>query len=228
MKHEVSALGHRIDLNLMVPFGAIYRMQSLTAAGRALGLSQPAMSHALSRLRLVFRDPLFVRMGRGVQPTALADEIAPSLTEGLATIRAGFERKRFDPATSTRIFTVAMGDLAEFGHLPSLLKSLKEVPGIRLRTVIASQPQRKIDLAEGKLDLALGNDRVERPLRCEVIGEHGYKTVVRRGHPAIRKELTLAQFRDARHVLVMPMPGSKHGEVIERALRNPRVRADIA
>src|SRR5437868_6894786 len=100
MRHEVSAMGDRIDLNLMVLFEAMYRTRNLTAAGRLLGLSQPAMSHALARLRWTFGDPLFVRIPRGLQPTSLADEIAPALAEGLATIRAGFTRKRFDPRTS--------------------------------------------------------------------------------------------------------------------------------
>src|SRR5688572_24401137 len=98
MKHEVNALGRRVDLNLVVVFEAIYRARNLTAAGRQLSLSQPAMSHALSRLRWALKDPLFVRLPRGLQPTPLADEIAPALARGLAAIRGSFERAAFDPA----------------------------------------------------------------------------------------------------------------------------------
>ena len=77
MKHEVATIGRRVDLNLMVVFDAVYRARSLTAAAERLGMSQPAVSHALSRLRMVFRDPLFTRTPRGVAPTPLADEVAP-------------------------------------------------------------------------------------------------------------------------------------------------------
>ena len=92
MKHEVGTLGRRVDLNLMVVFEAVYRMRNLTVAGQRLGLSQPAMSHALSRLRVIFKDPLFVRLPRGLQRTPLADQVAPSLTHGLSTIRASLLR----------------------------------------------------------------------------------------------------------------------------------------
>lgn len=227
MKHEVGALGRRIDLNLMVVFEAIYRTRNLTAAGKGLGMSQPAMSHALSRLRWLFGDRLFVRGPGGLQPTVLADEMAPSIGEGLTTIRAGFERKRFEPATSKRIFTFAMSDLSEFSHLPSVLRALRDAPGIHVRTIELDPAQRRTALAAGEVDLALGNQPAEHPLRAELIGEHGYKTVVRTGHPAIREKLTLAAFRKAGHVLVKPVGGVRHGEVIERALRSSKVDANI-
>lgn len=228
MKHEVGTLGRRVDLNLMVVFDAIHRTRNLTSAGKGLGLSQPAMSHALSRLRWLFDDRLFVRAPGGLQPTPFADEIAPAMREGLATIRAGFERKRFDPASSSRIFTLAMGDLSEFNHLPLLLRAMQPAPGLRVRAVALDPAQRRAALAAGEVDLALGNDPAERPLCSDLIGEHGYKTVVRAGHPDIRGKLSLAAFSKARHVLVRPVGGAKHGEVIEAALRNPKVNAEVA
>ena len=95
MKSRIDKLGQRIDLNLLVTFDAIHRSLNLTAAGRVLGLSQPAMSHALGRLRTAFNDPLFVRLPRGLRPTPLASEIAPALVEGLAVIRGSLERQDF-------------------------------------------------------------------------------------------------------------------------------------
>src|SRR5258706_2924044 len=165
MRHEVASLGQRIDLNLMVLFDAIYRTRNLTAAGRGVGLSQPAMSHALSRLRWIFKDPLFVRMPRGLRPTPLADEIAPALTEGLAAIRAGFERKPFDPATSQRIFTLAMAELSEFSHLPPVLRALRDAPGVRIRCVDIPTPGRVEALGEGQADFALLSVAPARPVR---------------------------------------------------------------
>ena len=224
MKHDVSTFGQRIDLNLMVVFDAVYRTRNLTAAGKGLGLSQPAMSHALSRLRWVFKDPLFVRMQRSLQPTALADDIAPALSEGLSTIRAGFERKTFDPKSSTRVFTIAMADISEVSHLPHVLRGLRDAPHVRIRTVDTPASERRMALAEGQVDLALTNMPAEKPIRDELIGEHGYLTVARKDHPAIRTKLTLAQFRKAKHLLVA---GTRHGEVIERALRSPNVDVQI-
>src|SRR5215213_4759633 len=95
MRSKIDRVGERVDLNLLVVFDAIHKWRNLTTAGKALGLSQPAMSHALGRLRSAFNDPLFVRLPRGLQPTPLADRIAPSVLEGLAVIRGTLERKEF-------------------------------------------------------------------------------------------------------------------------------------
>jgi DNA-binding transcriptional LysR family regulator len=230
MKHDVGAVGRRVDLNLLVVFEAIYHTRNSTAAGEALGLSQPAMSHALSRLRTVFRDPLFVRLPRGLQPTPFADEIAPALTESLATIRASFERSRFDPATSTRMFTIAMADIGEVAHLPHVLRGVHhEAPHVRIRTVEMSPSTFRTALADARADLALAaNLTVKPPLRQALIVESGYATVARANHPEIRGKLSLEQFRKARHLLVMPQGPRQHGEIVERALRSAKVRAEIA
>jgi DNA-binding transcriptional LysR family regulator len=196
-------------------------------AGEGLGLSQPAMSHALSRLRSTFDDPLFVRLPRGLRPTPLAEEVAPYVTQGIATIRQGFERKAFDPATSTRLFTIAMSDIGEVAHLPRILAALDGTPNIRLRTVEMAPAEARAALADGRVDLALAvNLRPAPPFRDALVVEHGYATVARVGHPTIRSRLTVAQFRKARHLLVMPTGPVKHGEVIERGLRG--VDAHIA
>ena len=217
---KAEALGRRVDLNLMGVFEAIYRARSLSAAGDRLGLSQPAVSHALSRLRHAFKDPLFVRTPRGVVPTPLADEIAPRVAEGLAIIRASFEPRRFDPATSTRLFTIAMADVGEVVQLPPLMKAIAGAPGVRLRTVAMPPPQARAALAEGHIDLSLSNVPVRLPLHEHVLGTPGYATIAAASHPLIGERLTLASFRKARHVVVRPVAsGVKHGEVIERALR---------
>ena len=230
MKHEVRAVGRRVDLNLLVIFEAIYRTRSATAAGERLGLSQPAMSHALSRLRTVFDDPLFVRLPRGLQPTPLAHEIAPALTESLATIRASFERSKFEPLTSTRLFTIGMADIGEVAHLPHVLRAVhREAPQVRIRTIEFSPASVRGALADGHADLALvANVGAELPLRQALIIESGYSTIARTNHPEIRGSLSLEQFRKARHLLVMPQGPRQHGEIVEQALRSSKVRADIA
>jgi DNA-binding transcriptional LysR family regulator len=230
MKQEVTALGRRVDLNLVVVFDAIYRLRNLTAAGQQVGLSQPAMSHALSRLRWAFKDPLFVRLPRGLRPTPFADEIAPAITQGLAAIRSSFERSAFEPRTSERVFTIAMSDLGEVAHVPRLIASLEEeAPGVCLHTCEMAPVDARAAVADGRVDLALAvNMRPGAGFREELLIEHGYATVARPDHPVIRSRLSLKQFREAQHLLVMPTGPVKHGEVIERALRSPEVRGRIA
>ncbi|QJR14619.1 LysR family transcriptional regulator [Usitatibacter palustris] len=220
MKHEIGTLGRRVDLNLLVIFDAVYQARSLTEAGIRLGLSQPAISHALGRLRHVFGDPLFLRTPRGVAPTQVADQVAPRVAEGLSIIRSSFEPPRFDPATSTRLFTIGMADIGEVVQLPLLMKALRNAPGIRLRTIALPPTQARAALADGQVDLALSNFPVKAPLHEEILGKPGYATIVRRDHPTLRSRITLAAFRRARHLLVRPAgAGVRHGEVIEKALR---------
>src|SRR4051812_21216528 len=135
MKPVGQCIASRVDLNLLRVFDAIYRARNLTAAGRALALSQPAMSHALSRLRALFDDPLFVRLPRGLEPTPVADDLAPSVVEGLRILRATLAPRAFDPANSSRTFRLAIGDIAEWVHLPLVLRAVRrEAPLVRLKT----------------------------------------------------------------------------------------------
>lgn len=229
MKSSVNALGQRIDLNLVVVFDAIYRARNLTGAGRGLGLSQPAMSHALARLRSILKDPLFVRLPRGLHPTPLADEMAPALMDGLAMIRSGLERKTFDPASSTRVFRIAMGDIAEVVHLPHLIRELSvSAPHVRLQTIEIPGPRLRDALGEGEVDLGTGDYRPGAGCREAALYEGQYACVVRGDHQTIRSRLTLSQFRNAEHILVKPKGAFPHGEVIERALSSRAVGARIS
>ena len=229
MKSKIDTVGGRIDLNLLVVFDAIYRLRNLTAAGRTLGLSQPAMSHALDRLRTTFKDPLFVRLPRGLQPTPLANELAPALMEGLGTIRGGLERRTFDPAQSTRIFNLAMGDIAEVVQLPYLLRELRaNAPHVRLHTTEIPGPRLRDALGDGEVDMATGDYKLGAGCRDVTLYEADYACVLRADHPNIGARLTLQQFKAAEHVLVAPKGVSHHTQVIERALTSRKVNARIA
>jgi DNA-binding transcriptional LysR family regulator len=230
MKTTVATLGRRLDLNLVIVFEAIFRCRNLTVAGREIGMSQSAMSHALSRLRAGFADPLFVRLPSGLKPTPVAEAIAPSFVEGLACLRDGFEKRTFEPATSRRIFMIGMGGLGEATQLPRIARlgraqapevtfATREVPGVLLGAA----------LAEGELDVALGiNERLGAGCREMAIAENGYACLARIGHPRIGTRLTLRQFRESAHVLVKPGASSHHGAAIERALRQKAIAARVA
>ena len=230
MKSKIDTIGRRIDLNLLVIFDAIYKSRNLTAAGRELGLSQPAMSHALGRLRSTFNDPLFVRLARGLQPTPLADEVAPSLTLGLAAIRGSLERKTFDPGRSARIFHISQGDIAEAVQLPRLLCEVrKTAPAIRLHTLEILGPRLSDALGNGEVDLATGVDcALGADCRQAKLYESEYACVMRADHPVIGSRLTLKQFKSAEHILVNPRGTVRHGEIVERALSKRDISARIA
>ena len=229
MKSNVDTVGQRIDLNLLVIFDAIYRLRNLTAAGRELGLSQPAMSQALGRLRLTFKDPLFVRLPRGFEPTPLASEVAPSLVRGLSEIRGSLERKTFDPARSARVFNIAQGDIAESAHLPGLLREVSKTgPGIRLHTLEIEGPRLRDALGDGEVDIATGVDYdLGAGCRQAKLHDSDYACIVRGDHPTIGSRLTVKQFRTAQHILVNPRGAAHHGRVVERALSRREISARI-
>jgi DNA-binding transcriptional LysR family regulator len=229
MKSRIDNLGQRVDLNLLVTFDAIYRSLNLTAAGRALGLSQPAMSHALTRLRATFNDPLFVRLPRGLKPTPLANEVAPALMEGLAVIRGSLERKAFDAAKSTRVFNIGMGDIAEVVHLPHVVRELHtRAPHVRVSSTAIPGPHLRDALGEGEVDMATGEYQLGAGCRDVALYESEYACVLRADHPAIGARLTLKKFRAAEHILVAPKGASQHAQVIERALTSRKINARIA
>ncbi|PTQ73945.1 LysR family transcriptional regulator [Pseudomonas sp. GV071] len=122
----------RVDLNLLIVFETLMHERSVTRAAEKLFLGQPAISAALSRLRSLFDDPLFVRTGRSMEPTARASEIFGLLSPALDSISTAVSRaSEFDPATSTAVFRIGLSDDVEFGLLPALLRRVRaEAPGV--------------------------------------------------------------------------------------------------
>jgi DNA-binding transcriptional LysR family regulator len=229
MKSKMDTVGPRIDLNLLVVFDSIYRLRNLTAAGRELGLSQPAVSQALGRLRSSFNDPLFVRLPRGFEPTPVASEAAPFLVRALSEIRGSLERTTFDPADSTRTFHIAQGDIAEAAHLPRLLREVSKTgPGVRLHTLEIAGPRLTEALGDGEVDIATGVEyELGAGCRQAKLHDSEYACIVRANHPTIGARLTLKQFKAAQHILVNPRGAAHHGRIIERALSRRDISAHV-
>ena len=184
-----------IDLNLLPVFEAAYEERSLSKAAVRLAMTQPAVSHALSRLRTAFRDPLFIRHSRGVNPTAVADAVYARLGEALGLVRAAVDESRgFDPKTSTRHFVVAIPHPIGPMLALSLLKRLKAAaPGV---TVAFSTRSRPVDLErrlwEGRFDLSVDWVPTEMEgLTEEVLVADELVVISRRGHPATRAKMAL-------------------------------------
>lgn len=148
-----------IDLNLLKIFGAIHAEGSVSGAARRIGLTQPSVSHGLSRLRTLFGDPLFVRAKGGVEPTPVARRIAPALASALVAVQTVLDDAlSFDPATARRVFRFHMSDLGEMVFLPPLMRALRDrAPGVSVETRQIEWDELPGALESGAVDLAIGH-----------------------------------------------------------------------
>jgi DNA-binding transcriptional LysR family regulator len=191
------------DLNLLHVFLAIWDLRSLTAAGNRLGLTQPAVSHALRRLRTLFEDPLFVRTPAGMVPTDAARRLYPPLAQAIGIVNQAVQQlAHFNPATAQRTFHVSMSDMSEFYFLPPLLAMLeRDARGIQIEIVNIPVESVSVAMRSGKLDLALGympgldSDCVSETL---FVDEH--VCVVRAGHPLRKQRPTSEDLARLRYV----------------------------
>jgi len=212
----------QLDLNLLVALRALLAERHVTRAAKSVGLTQPAMSHALARLRKVTRDPLLVRTPRGMQPTPRAEAMREPLERALADLAGVLAGPPgFDPATSTRRFTVATSDYVELVLFPTLLASAwREAPSIDIR-VTNLGPGATEHLAEGTVDLAIGpvgnfGSPPPRGIRAQKILEDTFVCVVREDHPAVKGRLTLDEYCALPHALVSPRGQS--GSIVDTVL----------
>lgn len=195
----------QIDLNLMVAFEALMEARSVSGAAVRLGISQPAMSGALARLRTLFDDALFVRSGQVMLPTVRAMQLETQVGLGLVQLRAALEPPvAFDPATSRRVFNVSGGDYATMLILPRLAAHLASTaPFVDLRFRFVEKDATVALLDADDLDLALGvYPRVPKRLRLQSLFEERFVCIARRGHPDLQGGMTLDAFVKLPHVLV--------------------------
>jgi DNA-binding transcriptional LysR family regulator len=195
----------RIDLNLMVAFEALMAERSVSAAAVCLGLSQPAMSSILRKLRSLFGDELFVRSGSAMLPTVRALQLEAPITQALAQIRAALEpQSPFVPATSRRVFNISGGDYATMVILPSLAAVLaEEAPLVDLRFRFIEKDAVLSLLDTDALDLALGVfSNPPKRMGLRPLFEERFVCVTRRNNPVLKDGMTLDAFVALPHLLV--------------------------
>ena len=203
---------HLFDLNLLVALDALLRERSVTRAARRLGLTQPALSGALARLRGQFGDPLFVRTRHGVVPTPRAEALADPLARWLAEARELVAPASFEPAQSERTFSVSANDYLQHALLVPFARALeRQAP----RAALALWPQPEdlaAQLQRGGLELAVTIPEWAPPdLPSRALYQERYVGIVRSGHPWTKRRPSLDAFCDARHVLVSPAGGGLRG-----------------
>jgi DNA-binding transcriptional LysR family regulator len=194
----------RIDLNLFTVFEAIYTEGSVTKAAKKLNLTQPAISHSLNRLRQLFDDPLFVRQGHAMVSTPLARSVIEPVRLALRGLEVTLaDTGRFEPASATKKFNLALRDVLESTLLPPLLESLtRQAPQTDLAAIQVDRRELVSELAAGTLDLAID---MLLPLPNEIsrakISQDTTVVLARRDHPVIRGELDLETYLAAEHIL---------------------------
>jgi DNA-binding transcriptional LysR family regulator len=197
-----------VDLNLLVVFQAVLEHRGVTRAGEALGLSQPAMSANLARLRELLGDPLFVRSGTEMKPTPRALELAGPVRRALDAIQTEvLQRTEFDPATTDKTFTIVTPDIGEVNFLPRLLpRFARDAPRATLRTIARPAQAAAEALISGDADLALGYfpDLQKAGFFQQKLVEVDMVCLVRRNHPRIGERLTLRAYHEASHAVVRP------------------------
>lgn len=211
-----------LDLNLLRVLVQVHADRKVSAAAEHLGMSQPAVSSALRRLRVVMGDKLFVPTARGMQPTPLAEQIAPALASALASIGDTMScQVAFDAATSDRRFTLAMTDIGECHFLPPLARLLRSrAPHVGLATVRNTAINLRVEMEQGKVDLALGHlPDLSTDFHQRLLFTQRYVCLFRKGHRLDVPEIPLGQYAQADHAVVLSV-GTGHGRVDEFIARS--------
>ncbi len=221
-----------IDLNLLVVFNQLILDRRVSAVAETLGITQPAVSNALKRLRVLLNDDLFLRTSQGMAPTPFAQQLAEPVAYALGTIHGALNQQTsFDPATSKRTFTLAVSDIGDIYFLPVLMEEvMRTAPQLSISTVRNTAVSLKENLEVGKVDLAIGLlPQLQGGFFQRLLFKHRYVCMFRREHPAARQPMTLDLFQSLEHIVVISA-GTGHGEVdtvLDRAGIVRRVRAVV-
>lgn len=202
----------RLDLNLLRVMQAIDQEGSVTRGAQRLGLSQPAVSNALARLRAMLGDPLFVRSKDGVKATPRARRVVAALDAAMGLIRQGLrDGGDFDPATASRSFALLVSDLGEIVFLPRLLQRVqRDAPAVAVNVAQLARIGYAEALEAGLADLAVGYLAAPRSsLRSRRLFSDDFVCMVRTGHPAASAPLTLDRYLALSHVAVARRGGQE-------------------
>lgn len=206
-----------LDLNLLVVFHRLMAERRVTRVAEQLGLTQPAVSNALARLRRRLGDELFVRTPAGMVPTPFAERLAEPLGQALEMIRGGLDQaSRFVPARAVQPVTLGMTDIGEIVFLPALVQRLgREAPGISVSTVRNTAVQLREEMEAGTIDLAIGLlPQLNAGFFQRRLFKQRYVCLFRQGHALDKARLSLAEYRAAEHLVVVAA-GTGHGRVDE-------------
>jgi DNA-binding transcriptional LysR family regulator len=213
-----------VDLQLLRVLCAIVETRSVSRAGLMLGISQPAASYSLGRLRESLNDPLFVKTAAGMSPTPRTLAVYQEVRRGLDLLDSALSPLGFDPEKSDRNFRLAMSDIGEMVFLPPILQRLRKLAprvGIEIRQVALSELPRALDF--GDIDFGIGNlpEVCSETSYLPMFREH-YVCMLRRDHATIKDKLSRKLFEEADHIIVAsPFTGhhSVERSLLERGIK---------
>ncbi len=219
----------RYDLNLLPVFLALMEERSVTRAAERLGITQPALSNALTRLRALLLDPLFTRERYGMQPTPKALELAPVIAAALVSLDVVIlGQQEFDPAKAKLLLTIAPNSYVEFVLVPAIVARLRErAPGISLRLTPYGADLAETGVISGSTALVLG--RITDPpdnLVVQQLMDDGLSCIVRADHPQVDQKISRKQYEQLRHVNMLP-PGRLRVGLFQ-ALERQGLRREVA
>jgi len=221
-----------LDLNLLVIFSKVLTERSVSKVADNLGVTQSAVSNSLARLRKALGDELFLRTPKGMEPTPFAEQLAEPVAYVLGALHSALnQRTSFDPATSQRAITIAMTDIGEIYTLPTLMDALeREAPGVSISTVRNTTINLKDEMEAGHVDLALGLlPQLKAGFFQRRLLRQGYVCMFRKGHRLDKRKISLKEFSDAAHVIVVSA-GTGHGkvdELLDRSGVKRRIRLTV-
>jgi DNA-binding transcriptional LysR family regulator len=219
----------KYDLNLLPALMALMEERSVTRAADRLGMTQPALSNSLNRLREMFRDPLFIRERYGIKPTQLAEEITPTIETALAQLDEVIrQQQQFAPAGAERLFVIAPNSYVELVLMPALVARLREeAPGIRLRMMPFGNDLAETGVVSGSTAMVLG--RIIDPpdnLVVQHLMDDGLACILRADHPDVGETMTRDQYGKLKHVNVLP-PGRIRAGLF-KALEQQNLKREVA
>ncbi len=195
------------DLNLLNVFAKIYQEQNISRAAEQLGLSQPATSNALNRLRKIVGDPLFIRNSRGVTPTPKAEELIEPFSQALGLIQNGLNTKtEFEYKKETRTFNIAMSDYTEFLLLPKLMKWLTQfAPGVYINIRPIEGGDLNDEIKQGDVDFAIGHiPSLSDKFRQQRLFEETFSVIASLDNHSAKDTLTPEEFISLPHGMLVP------------------------
>jgi DNA-binding transcriptional LysR family regulator len=213
------------DLNLLLAAFVLFEERKISAAAERFGLSQPAMSRLLQRLRMTFADELMVRTSRGFELTSRAKHLYEELATLLPHIEWLIAGATFDPATAEQLFKIALTDYAALVIAPSLTAKLSTSAPHTALDLVAWNDAAFSDLERGRLDLAFWADEVRAPLVSETLFEEDFVCVMDANHPALDQPLTIERYLSFPHAVIGVLGGRQ--TVIEQRLEAMGIRRAI-
>lgn len=217
----------KVDLNLFTVFEAIYTEGSLTKAAERLHLTQPAISHALARLREKVDDPLFIRNGHKMQPTAAAQNLFPEVQQALGQLNQALQKAhKFEPISAEKVFKIAMGDLIEATLLVPLINQLECcAPKIQIASVALDRKEADAKLASGELDFVVD---ILRPNKSSIhqakLIEDELVVLINKNHYS-KPTLSEQDYMAAKHIVVSSRPSGP--SLVDHAMNSLGINRNI-